>query len=149
VAANAAKNTLTRNTLNTLTLDTEVRDDGDFLIVNGDNTFTLAAGTYEIDSRFLVLGNGQVVPGYIRLLNITDSSVASSNISLVHSGYYSDSIQLKTTLKIASSKTFKFEYTFGGTASVMTEGGSDGAYEPTITDLFDRNTVLITRKAYS
>jgi CheY-specific phosphatase CheX len=107
-APNTASQLITGNTRTKLNLDTEVLDTGNKVVVNGDNTFTLQAGTYEIETDVLIYEStaGQV-EAVLSLLNETDSTFNSTTVN-EYASRCNNTI-LKCVVSIPSPKTFSLE----------------------------------------
>lgn len=99
--------------VNTVSLNTEVTDEiGSTL---SSNTFTLPAGTYEVDAR--ILARGGDVYG-LDLYNVTDTALAVTGLNVLSST--SDESTLATCrgrFTIAAQKTFRMEVSISDTVS--------------------------------
>jgi hypothetical protein len=131
------------NTFTDVTLNTEVIDTGNNVVVNGDDTFTLQAGTYEVNLAEFYINNGNDY--IINLYNITDASV-DLIFKEVYGGSKSESNSVGF-IKIASPKIFKLR------AMNSTGTGSIGTISTDFTNsdagVDSRVRLLLTRKAYS
>jgi hypothetical protein len=125
-APNAAGQSITANTITTLTLDTEVQDLGGHGSIAG-NQVTLAAGTYyfeaKTDSQYGAGGN--YFDALFRLYNVTDSLIVTADKSLDNfQGTKSQGYRLNGQFTIGSSKAFRLEWACSGFANVIGTGGN-------------------------
>ena len=108
---NTAGQTITADTITTLTLNTEVADTGNFGSVNGSNQITLAAGTYQFEANThgsaLGITGGA---GTLALYNISDSLYVSRGSSQSGASDNCDNPILKGQFTIAAQKTFDLRY---------------------------------------
>jgi hypothetical protein len=104
-APNAAGQSITPNTITTLTIDTEVADTGNNGSIAG-NQITLAAGTYYFEANVRVTNtNGDLNPFIFSLYNTSDSSYISRIEDMF--GYnWNQTTILKGQFTISSSKNF-------------------------------------------
>lgn len=76
-APNAAGQSITANTITTLTLDTEVSDTGNLVSAPSSNQFTLPAGTYYFDVSAPLGSTSSGATGLVGLYNATASAWVS------------------------------------------------------------------------
>ena len=138
-AANTNGQSVTGDTVTTCNLNTEVLDTGNKLTVNGDNTFTLEAGTYEFETIMPIYTAGGT-EGSARLYNVTDSELISSNYNSnlggAGAGWGENILNLGGHFSISSSKTFRLEVVLSSNS-----GAHVGGYDTPLfsnTDLIDR-----------
>lgn len=114
-AANTAGQSISANTVTTLTIDTEISDSGGHGSVSA-NQVTLAAGTYYFEANVPIYQ----VSGYdtvLSLYNVTDASyVTRRKIAYSFNGDIS-SVTLIGQFTIASSKTFAVQALCAGGSS--------------------------------
>lgn len=133
-AANTAHQAITLNTITPLTLDTEVLDTGNKVTVDGSNLFTLQAGTYEFDVDFTVLNSAGGGSCFVRLYNVSDSSIerSMSFVQDASSGVYQRNFA--GHLNLSTAKQFRLEFFYGD--GVKGIGRSTDSV--TVTDQTDR-----------
>jgi hypothetical protein len=132
-AANNNGITVTSNVVTNIPINTESLDTGNKVVVNGDDTFTLQAGTYEFDFNTTAY-NSDAHDKIFRLYNITDS-VTERNIT------YSETapiVNMKSVISLSTSKTFKLDTIWASTTPGSHELGS--YVETTLGDLIDKAT---------
>jgi hypothetical protein len=133
-AGNTAAQTIADATLTTLILDTEVLDTGNKMTVNGDNTFTLEAGTYEFNIEVPSHEEDNVADTAVRLYNVTDALLERSKmIPYMYHGYGTDYIEFKGILNISSAKIFRIEIETGSSTGIVI-GRSAQAITSTVVD---------------
>lgn len=107
-APNAAGQSISANTVTTLTVDTEVADTGGYGSV-GSNQITLAAGTYIFRAFMSVISNAAGYDSIFSLYNATDAAyVTRRKYSYL---YATDAIELEGQFTIAGSKAFELRFT--------------------------------------
>jgi hypothetical protein len=151
---NAPSQELAPQAINTLWLDTEVLDTGNYgSVTGGSNTFSLDAGTYEFEV-FVPLYDGSdssVQSNTIMLWNETDGQLERSSLSPTTFDSYSNvgHIPFKGVIKIASTKSFSLKFqSSDNAANADYFVGPEYAFNPT-TGTHDRTRIILTRKAYS
>jgi len=151
---NAPSQDLGSQAVNTLWLDTEVLDTGNYgSVTSGSNTFSLDAGTYEFEV-FVPLYDGtdsNAQSNTIMLWNETDGQLERSILSPTTFDSYSNTghIPFKGVIKIASTKSFSLKFQSSDTAANADYYvGPEYAFDPT-TGTHDRTRITLTRKAYS
>jgi len=130
-APNAAGQSISGNTVTTLTLDTEVADTGSLVSAPTSNQFTLPAGTYyfeaETKCRVAAVRNATV----FSLYNFSDSAYISKSgrVSIGSRDSESISCALNGQFVISSSKTFELRLLCQVSATV-----DNGTYSIAFTD---------------
>ena len=125
-APNAATQSITNNTITTLTLDTEVADTGNHGSISS-NQVTLDAGSYyfEADHSFRRSIANQPPDALFRLYNVTDSLIVEcdSGLDFMEGSYFSGKMsRLKGSFTITSSKTFRLEVAYSQDVGVGSSG---------------------------
>jgi hypothetical protein len=118
------------NTVTNLPIDTEILDTGNKVTVNGDDTFTLEAGTYEMEIILPGLPGNHTASGAIRLYNNSDSSIALSYYNPRFdspSGNVSNHC-IKGVVNIPQSKIFKLEVITAGDNISSYPGNAGSAF---------------------
>ena len=136
-----AANTLGQTVANisgpeTVTIDTEVLDTGNKLTVNGDNTFTLEAGTYSY-KIFVPMGSDTdsgLGAFNLRLWNVTDSDLLGSLQHTLDSNYGMRDESFEGVFVLPSQKTLRIDV-LSETTGVI---GRENSHFLTMTDLVDR-----------
>lgn len=115
-APNAAGQSITANTITTLTIDTEVADTGNFGSISS-NQITLSAGTYQFEASTSARVGYQANPGgsssILALYNVSDSAYVTRGIlgetdAMEAGGHFLARMggRIKGQFKITSIKTF-------------------------------------------
>lgn len=107
-APNAAGQTITPNTITTLTIDTEISDTGN----NGSiasNQITLNAGTYFFEAFLNHFSDASQTAGIFSLYNVTDSVYITRNFSPSSVGQTTNH-RLTGQFTIATSKVFDLRF---------------------------------------
>jgi hypothetical protein len=128
---NSTGQAISADTITDVLLDTEIVDTGNKVVVNGDNTFTLQAGTYEYDWTFMEANSGSGTKVGI-LYNVSDSVMYDSISSIQHTA----EVSLKGYLNITTPKIFKLQ--FGSTTGGILDSAAVGL---TTGDNVYRNTI--------
>jgi hypothetical protein len=93
-----------------LNLKTEVLDTGNKVVLNGDNTFTLQAGTYEFDLDFVAVNSLGSTDISAFIYNVSDSVVQCSQYYGATDASISRTFyKLSGIISIPSAKTFRIE----------------------------------------
>ena len=109
-APNAAGQTITANTITTLTIDTEVADTGNFGSITS-NQITLSAGTYQFEANTHASAATNIGGnGTLALYNITDNSYVSRGSSQSGGSDNNDNPILKGQFTVTTQKTFDLRY---------------------------------------
>jgi hypothetical protein len=120
--ASAADQSVTIDTLTTLNIDTEVLDTGNKVGTPSANQFTLEAGTYEFDFSVPVANGGGAGNIVLRVYNVSDSSVLSSELMPYEN--IINPVQSNGIFTLSSSKIVRLEFAYSdGTKSVGTASG--------------------------
>jgi hypothetical protein len=142
-APNTAGQSITANTITTLTIDTEIADTGNNGSISG-NQITLAAGTYYYDaltaSKTTTTTPGNITIG---LYNITQSKYVS--ISPSQSSYAGNQYQILSYIRgqFTITSTSVFEIRVLSTLGVTIDnGGSSGALSTLSTAGADQRTTI-------
>ena len=133
-AASASSQSITADTLTTLTIDTEVLDTGNKIQLDGSNLFTLQPGTYEVDIK-TTLSTTAGSDCVFRLYNVSDSSIPLS-LTVIGGSGYSTHPNMIGHIVVPSTKQFKLEITTGENSSIGDNGGGSGKIATS--DLADR-----------
>lgn len=109
-APNTAGQSITANTLTTLTIDTEVADTGGFGSV-ASNQITLASGTYLFKARVPYHPSNATYSGaseaILSLYNVSDSSYITRTVNRwMYPSYGNELVDIEGQFTISSSKTF-------------------------------------------
>jgi hypothetical protein len=109
-APNTAGQTITANTITTLTIDTEVADTGNFGSISS-NEITLAAGTYQFEANTHASAATNIGgQGTLALYNITDTVYVSRGSSQSGASDNCDNPILIGRFTITAQKTFDLRY---------------------------------------
>jgi hypothetical protein len=124
-APNAAGQSITANTITTLTLDTEIVDTGD----NGSiasNQVTLASGTYYFKAThtFKRAVANNPPDALFRLYNVTDSNLIScdSGVDTIESAQYSGKFDFEGQFTISGSKAIRLEVAYSDAVTIGISG---------------------------
>lgn len=126
-APNAAGQSISANTITTLTLDTEVADTGNLVSAPSSNEFTLPAGTYYYEAQTRYGSTGGEIASNFSLYNVTGSTVVSSSGrgSLAGHNLRSISMVLNGNLQISAATTFDLRLLLGASATVDNGNGGN------------------------
>jgi hypothetical protein len=129
----SAGQSISANTLTTLTLDTELLDTGNKVSVAG-NVMTMEAGTYEFDAH---VPSSDCTDYTVRLYNQSDSALISSHkvVYLGNAGRSSDGGGFKGVFNLPSQKDLRLEFVCAGGPAVI---GRSAGNNVTTSDLVDR-----------
>jgi hypothetical protein len=141
--ANVSVPLLTANTRSSIAINTEISDPGNYAVVNGDNSFTLQAGTYEIEFRAPVFDTLASDDTAIVLKEVGGSDLFSEIIVPPYQS--SGQAKLKGRFTVASPTSYTIDIIKG----ISTDTSIGGRTGSSITDLIDKARLSLTRKAYS
>lgn len=145
-APNTAGQSITPNTITTLTIDTEVADTGGFGSI-ASNQITLAAGTYYFKAHTTAYISGSPFgPNILSLYNITNSTYVTRGGQQAGGASYSSSMLIDGQFTINGSTTFSLYYLSGGT-SVIKSGLTAGDFTNTTTGADQRTTIKLWKLA--
>ena len=122
-APNTAGQSITANTITTLTIDTEVADTGNFGSI-ASNQITLAAGTYYVKAYFNTANNvsAAVIQNFV-LFNVTDASyILRGSYSLNQTGGGCSSL-LEGQITLSASKVLELRGWTATAGQVLSGGG--------------------------
>jgi len=121
-APNTAGQSITANTITTLTIDTEVVDTGNFGSISS-NQITLAAGTYYFKAIGPVFFTSANDLGCVfSLFNVTDSTYVSRASTTPAASVYNAALALEAQFTIAGTKTFDLRLICSAAASIRSGG---------------------------
>ena len=117
-APNAARQSISANTITTLTIDTEVADTGNNGSISG-NQITLNAGTYYFKlSAYIFSLASNDVHTILSLYNVSDNQyISKSALTQAGSSTYNAAPQLDGQFTIASSKVFDIRLITNGSSN--------------------------------
>jgi len=110
-APNTGGQSITANTITTLTIDTEIADTGNYGSI-ASNQITLAAGTYYYDAYTPCSAIGGYGAGTIGLFNVTSSNYISRGVSYNLNG--SGTLSVRGQFNIAAATIFELRVCSGG-----------------------------------
>ena len=123
-APNAAGQSITANTLTTLTIDTEVADPGGFGLISS-NQITLSAGTYYFEGNSCInigpASESNRIDGIFSLYNVTSSSYITRKVIWNSYAFVTTLMDIKGQLTIATPSVFELRYlgnTYQGTQTI-------------------------------
>jgi hypothetical protein len=137
-----AGQSISANTVTTLTITTEVADSGNFGSV-ASNQVTLASGTYifEAYTHYRMTSNSPC-GGILALYNVTDSAFVSRNSTTGGAGASASGESIKFDGQFTISATKVFELRLLTTAAATVDSGQATAVFTDATSNFDQRTTL-------
>ena len=150
-APNATAQTVSVDTVTTLTIDTEVQDTGDLVIAPGTgglpaNTFELPAGIYYYEAFTRFTAGNLATPFIFSLYNVSDSAyVARSNYGTVPASVSSRNCcpTISGQFKITSSKRFRLQLLVDGQSVTIASSDSGTQSSVTTADADQRTTIKL------
>ena len=143
---------LTPDSLTDIPINTEHLDTANNCVVNGDDTFTLQAGTYGFDAFTTIIVQSSQTPVWLILRNETDGeNIKMGSIASAYANAMIGPINNRGYFKIATAKTFKLQVLPGAcpTGELVIGNTYVDSARSTSTTLVDKATISLTRKAYS
>lgn len=133
VAPNTASQSISANSITTLTLNTEVADTGNLVSAPSSNQFTLPSGTYYFETSVPIVSAVRGVSSVIALYNVSDSAYVSRGgcqkaFTFTFDASYGTSMfaELNGQFVTTASKTFDLRIVSTGAVSV-TNAGTNGS----------------------
>jgi hypothetical protein len=122
-APNAAGQSISANTITTLTLNTEVADTGSLVSAPTSNTFTLPAGTYYFEAEMRARANSNAAASSVlALYNTSDSAYVQRSGYRVNGSLGNNTTVITHLLKgqfvYAAQKTFDLRFLAGAAFTV-------------------------------
>lgn len=144
-APNAAGQSITANTVTTLTIDTEIADTGGFGSIDS-NQITLAAGTYAFE--VWVRGDNSDQPySVLGLYNVTASEYVTRGGALIsNAGLRFDVFRLTGQMTLSVSTTLDLRILSGGTF-VVKNAASTHVFTTSTAGLDQRATIKLWKLA--
>lgn len=146
-APNTAAQSITANTITTLTLDTEVADTGNYGSI-ASNQITLAAGTYYFKAHTTAYNSGAPYSGnLLALYNVTSSSYVTRGGLQAGNAQYASSTVIEGQFTIGTSSVFVLYYLSGSTASINSANGGGYFTLTTPANADQRTTIKLWKLA--
>ena len=152
-APNTAGQSVSVDTITTLTLDTEVADTGSLVSAPTANVFTLPAGTYYYEAHTRIRTTGSNATSFVfALYNTSDSAYVSrsglaSNATLRDNGSQPQSTtvcpQLSGQFVIAASKSFDLRLLVDGNTVIVDNGSSSATMSDSTASADQRTTIKL------
>lgn len=128
-APDANGQSISANTITTLTLDTEVADTGALVSAPTSNQFTIPSGTYYFDVSAPLGASAQAVVGFIGLYNVTGSAwISRERFATTNYAQQMMLSHLIGQFKISASTTFDVR-------CVLSVAGNNGRGSLNMTDM--------------
>jgi hypothetical protein len=145
-APNTAGQSITANTITTLTIDTEIADTGNNGSISA-NQITLAAGTYYFKAHTTGLNNNVPYGGnLLSLYNVTNSSYVTHGGMQAGAAQYSCSTLIEGQFTITLPSVFELRFLCGSTAVILSSMSS-GTFTLTTAGADQRTTIKLWKLA--
>jgi hypothetical protein len=143
-APNTARQSITANTITTLTIDTEVADTGNNGSISG-NQITLNAGTYYFKGHANIR-NAAPTANLISLFNVTSSSYVTRGGPLSGGAEYAASSYIEGQFTINTQSVFEFRV-LTSTISLVGSSITDGIFSLSTAGADQRTTIKLWKLA--